>query len=453
MDLYSKLLTLAAVFTIFSTESVVNAQVSIPRAPRIKAPSIPIPKCGGTLNLEIPTVKIPTVNIPKIDKKYLRSIDPRARIWGPRPLTLQEMLPELLEEFGPCANYGLTDNYVCIYDTADYYAEWGAGLCERVDKTYGRFAMNMGLRECELVEPLPIIFFTNYEDYYNYARIHFEGYSSLRNKPVGFYSNSDNRMVVFDYTQSDRYNCEDPYAEHSLSEVTEEILTRSGGARALKTIIHEATHQVSFNRGLFKRNNRNPGWAVEGLAMLFETPVGAIEEGGWMVRDEFAFNSVRALEFLVYFGGGIDGAEYLYDLVGSDKVPLNDPRSYCASWALFTYLYRNHPQRLSAYLNHIASSNRQGYKVGDRLNEFEYYFTKDWNCLFQEIYAFVNETFKDPTAFGWGMTPVQVRSMQEELKEKEKKDDGDLPPGEDQDLSGESDSVESNDCKLDDITK
>lgn len=92
--------------------------------------------------------------------------------------------------------------------------------------------------------PLVGIVFPSQSEFLNYATrngIH------LQPGIVGYYSPLTNRLYLFEMRGS-------PEAERE----------------ALATILHEAAHQIAFNRGLHQRLSAPPLWTLEGLASIFE---------------------------------------------------------------------------------------------------------------------------------------------------------------------------------------
>ena len=70
------------------------------------------------------------------------------------------------------------------------------------------------------------------------------------------------------------------------------------------TIIHEATHQLAFNRGLQARFADVPLWVSEGIALYFETP-DLRNSRGWQTVG--AVNRVRLDRFRQYLTTGRRG--------------------------------------------------------------------------------------------------------------------------------------------------
>ncbi len=131
------------------------------------------------------------------------------------------------------------------------------------------------------------------------------------------------------------------------------MLAQPAAAPLVATIVHEATHQVSFNCGLLKRYSNLPLWFAEGLAIYFEAPDpnGA---RGW--RGIGKINHLRMATFRENLPQW--NTARLASLLADDR-RLRDPRSaidaYADAWALTYYLIRYHRQEYTAYVKELAS--------------------------------------------------------------------------------------------------
>lgn len=346
-------------------------------------------------------------------------IPPGASVVFPPGVSDEEKVAYLKLEFGNKAEHGITNNFIYIYDTTNHYALWTALLCENVNEAFEKFANAVGFKAKPVDEKMIVVIFANKDDFERYASFQIKDFTTLKNKPIGYYNHGFNRMTVFDVTQTERNKIVQE-KKRSVSEVSAEILSQKDGYQTLSVIVHEAAHQVSYNRGLFHRNGCDPLWAVEGLAMLFEAPIGTLEEGGWKVEYDFGPNLDRVKEFQHLVAKRSDGAQFLRDIVASEQIKAEIEGDYAASWALFSYLYKKFPKRLAAYLNHIAKTERKRSTPQDYVAEFESFFTNDWDRLFQEICYFVNDIENDPESFTWKPTKAELRKIKATEKKAER---------------------------------
>ncbi len=392
-------------------------QIKIPSPPKIPTiPQIPVPP-------SIP--RAPVVPDPFETKAWRRASnveEPTYREFEreelpPERESLEETIAKLLEEFGPNARYGVTEHFVFIFDSTNVFAQWVALICERVETTYEKFVQAMRIGQTDLDEPMVVLIFTNKQDYEAFAAKDFAEYASLKNKPVGFYSSGKNRVALYDLTETDKKKVDDLNRKRSLEEVSTEILSQPQGMETLSVIVHETTHMVSYNRGLFGRTGKNPQWAVEGLAMLFEAPVGEVKDGGWNATTHFEANRNRIREFQRYANTTTENP--LRRIIASETINGDVEGSYEISWALFSYLYKKYPGRLARYLRATAGTQpRPSYPVNERVAEFEACFTSDYDKLYKELRAFVDEIEKNPETFA----PTPRRENEEGEKGKTKKE-------------------------------
>ena len=310
--------------------------------------------------------------------------------------SFEEFIKKLLDEFGPDARYGVTRRFVFVYDTTDAYAYWCATLMENVATTYEAFVARSRLVEDGLYDPMVVFIFAKKEDYEAHLlKIAGSEFANEQNRPIGFYEHASNRSVFYDLTGEEQ-NRGDRTAPRSVEEVANDVLKTPDGARNISTVVHEGTHQVAFNYGLFSRQGENPSWAVEGLSMLFEAPAGEPKDGGWRVLDEkarsirFPINRQRLMEFQ-RFAAETKESQPVKKCVGLEKIRGDEPCAYPVSWAIFYYLYRNNIKVLARYLaDSAAIQPRMSYSSRERVYEFAYYFGDDWDAMWLELRAFAD---------------------------------------------------------------
>ena len=310
--------------------------------------------------------------------------------------TFEKFITKQLDDFGPDARYGATPRFIVIYDTTDAYALWCATLMENVASTYEAFVSRVRLVEDGLLDPMVVFIFAEKEKYEEFLKkTAGSEFANEAQRPVGFYEHASNRCVFFDLTGEEQ-NRADKTEKRTLEQVASDVLKQPNGDQNLSTIIHEGTHEVAFNYGLFSRQGENPSWAVEGLSMLFEAPSGEPKDGGWKVVDEkakkivFPINKRRLMEFQQYVATTTD-SQPVKKCVGLEKIRGDEPCAYPLSWAIFYYLYRNNPKVLAQYLTDSASVQpRLSYSTRERVYEFAYYFGDDWDGMFLELRAFAD---------------------------------------------------------------
>ena len=140
------------------------------------------------------------------------------------------------------------------------------------------------------------------------------------------------------------------YGRGSLHDITE-LLSTPEAEPLVATIVHEATHQISFNCGLQTRLVDNPLWMSEGLAVYFETP-DLSSSRSW---SGIGVNYARWDRFLDNLDA--DRVPPLRRLVADDELfrnPETAVDSYAQAWAWNYFLIKWRPKEYAAYLKAIA---------------------------------------------------------------------------------------------------
>lgn len=290
----------------------------------------------------------------------------------------------LLEEFGGDFSTKTTDRYIFVYDSSDGYAEWCARLFESLADGFQKYASKNGLDLPERLEPMVVVIFATQAEFVRYASKETPG----ADKIAAYYNMETNRVVLYDLSETEGTEGALTRRRRTYLE-TKEYLSRPNAAFNVATIVHEATHQISYNRGLFRRTGPFALWAVEGLAMLFETPSGKTSQGGWEYRTVFPTNE-RQLAFFREFASKTLQKDPLRDLVRQDKFMVDLQGSYATSWALFYYLHKKRPKELAKYMLEVA--NKPPYTVyspEERVADFEKYFGDDWEKLTSSLMRFI----------------------------------------------------------------
>ncbi|MBP5620658.1 MAG: DUF1570 domain-containing protein, partial [Thermoguttaceae bacterium] len=292
---------------------------------------------------------------------------------------LREEIDAFFREIGSSssARVKVSERFIFVYDVSDAYVEWLAALLNEVAKAFDKFVDKLELEVDELREPMTVAVFATREEFDAYAvKLRGPGYMNQERKPAGFYSQRLNRSIVYDHTGVEAFRTEDEstggrsYSRKRINEEARSIKARDNAESNTTTLVHEATHQLCYNYGLFSFDFRAPDWVVEGLAMTFEqtTPEAPL---GWRFRNVFPLNVNRLEAFRRYARENPDCA-ILDEILASDAFAERlDADGYAASWALFYYCYRKKPKELANYLKTIAGKKPfSRYPERERLDDF-----------------------------------------------------------------------------------
>ncbi|MBQ7110941.1 MAG: DUF1570 domain-containing protein [Thermoguttaceae bacterium] len=302
-----------------------------------------------------------------------------------------DLAERLRAEFGPGFETLATERYLFVHNVSDAYADWCARLFEKVADAFEKFAAKSKLPTAERVEPMVVVIFATQRQFFEYAARE----TPSPDKLAAYYNMQTNRVALYDLSGAESSRADDdaePERRRRTFQETKEFLSRPNAAFNVATIVHEASHQVAFNRGVFLRTGPFPFWAVEGLALVFETPNGRASQGGWNFTGSFPKNE-RLLERFRQYAATTRQRDPLRSLVAAQNI--GDARSdvegfYAASWALFYYLYKRRPNELAAYLRETAAKPPfVAYSAQDRIADFEKHFGDDWEKLTENLLRFI----------------------------------------------------------------
>jgi len=291
------------------------------------------------------------------DGRYL-SIPPadiggRQAIGGADEFSPRELGLRVLADLPPGFSVHVTKHYVFCHDTTAEYARWAAGLFERLHTAFENFWRRAGLELDGAEKPLVVVIFSNRRDYETYAT---GDLGAAADRISGYYNLLSNRVVTYDLTGSDALR-----QPGRTGRAGTDVLARPEAAGLVSTLVHEATHQLAFNRGMHRRMAPVPVWVSEGIATVFETP-DLRSTDGW--RGIGTINRVRLDRFRRGFQAG--------DL---EKIVVQDDRfrdldtaldAYAAAWALAWFLLETRREQFVDYLRTLATKPPLGSDSPDR---------------------------------------------------------------------------------------
>jgi hypothetical protein len=175
-------------------------------------------------------------------------------------------------------------------------------------------------------------------------------------------------MTMFDLSETAQYA-----GDRGARAAINQILMQLNAFKTVSTIVHEATHQIAFNRGMHQRYADCPLWFVEGLAVYFETP-DLRSARGW--RDIGGVNQLRLSDFAKY--ARRRPSDSLRTLIQNDtrcRDPSTAIDAYSEAWALTYFLIRKRPKEYVKYVKMLGE--KKPMRFGDeetRLREFQEHF-------------------------------------------------------------------------------
>jgi len=295
-------------------------------------------------------------------------------------LTREQLTEKLLAELPAGFRVHSSKNYIVCYNTTRTYAQWTSSLLERLQKAFISYWKKQGCDVKAPEQPLPVLVFADQASYAAYSR---KELGPAVGNVIGYYSLQSNRIMMYDLTGVQAFR-QQGGGRGSLHDISA-ILSQPAAEPLVATIVHEATHQISFNCGLQTRLVANPLWLSEGLAMYFETP-DLSSARSW--RGIGNVNYSRFDRFAENYDAG--RVAPLTRLVGDDEMfrhPETAADSYAQAWAWNYFLIRWRPKEYAAYLKMLKD---KPLLVEDepkkRVAEFRKHFGEDLAALEDEFY-------------------------------------------------------------------
>jgi hypothetical protein len=251
-----------------------------------------------------------------------------------------------------------TTNYNIVHNTREAYVRHVGTLFEQLHKGFFAYWKNQRWELDSPKYPLVALVFADQRDFLRYAEAEVgETAKSL----IGYYHLGTNRMTTFDV----------PNLERNIA-----------------TIIHEATHQLSYNVGLQRRFADNPMWVSEGMATFFEAP-DFNNPKGW--RTIGRVNQVNLTRWRNYLPQR--PAESLTTLLANDtrfRSPATATASYAEAWALTYFLLKTKRDEYVKYLRLLSEGRPLMDKTPrERIECFEQTFGKSLADLDQEFLTYL----------------------------------------------------------------
>jgi hypothetical protein len=264
------------------------------------------------------------------------------------PVTAEKMAERLLAELPAGFRIHTTPHYVVCYNTSREYAQWTSSLLERLYKAFTGYWKNKGLELREPEFPLAVLVFSNRQLYEQHSREDLpDGVGNI----VGFYSLRSNRVNMFDLTGAEAIRTGNS-RRGSMREINQ-MLSQPAAEPLVATIVHEATHQITFNCGLQTRYADIPLWLCEGMAVYFEAPDLASTRG-W--RGIGRINYPRLKTFHDNLQQWHEGSlERLLMDNRRFRNPQTAADAYADAWALNYYLIKYEPNAYAEYVKLLAA--------------------------------------------------------------------------------------------------
>lgn len=299
------------------------------------------------------------------------------------PLSFKAVGERLLKELPAGFRIYETKHYVIAYQNEVAFARWISGLYEsrlyRAFETFWEKKKKFKLTDPQY--PLIAIVFGSKAQYQQYVDRELGPGQTME----AYYNLQTNRIALYDLT-ADQRNPNQPLTSRNI----ERVLQNPNSTFLVATIIHEATHQLMFNRGLQTRFAESPLWLNEGIAMFFEAP-DFRSKIGWRVPGKvFELRLNRFRKYLANRPG-----DSLRTLLATDdrlRAPDSVDDAYAEAWAFNHFLFNKKSDQYVAYLEFMSKKKAL---VSDepemRIAHFERIFGESLAELDRQFLAYIGD--------------------------------------------------------------
>jgi hypothetical protein len=272
-----------------------------------------------------------------------------------------------------------TDHYVIAAATPEAWSKWTGKLLERMQIAFRSYWKNRRFELHPPAAPLPVLILSDQAQFAKMAEFDRTPASA---KGQGYFLVTANRIVLFDLTARDA-----AMPATTIAEVQRRVQQVPA---SVATVVHEATHQIAFNRGMHRRYADNPVWLTEGMAMYFEAP-DLKSRRGWSTIGKV--NRSRLFRFRGFLKGKRE-TNSIETLIRSNS-RFADAESafdaYSEAWALTYFLIQTRIRDYSRYLKVVSQKQPLQWDTPEeRLAEFISVFGRDLTKLNRELLTFTS---------------------------------------------------------------
>ncbi len=283
-----------------------------------------------------------------------------------------------------------SQHYLAMSNADNSFSELRLGNCELLYAAFFQHFRSKGFKLQEPVGKLHEVVFQSQSS--------FNDFIGTKVSPfvTGIYIFRTNRLAMYDFGTNKEFIVTKKQAEEKGQRIAappvrqrymEAINRQSDEFRKghnISTIMHEASHQLSFNCGLLNRSADTPLWLAEGLATYCE----ATKQGSWLGIGEPNPERIESLRKALAAKSGLVP---LTTMLAGDKwlSPRGEESSvlqaYGQSWALFRWLMEEKPAKLRDYLEVLAKRSTPEHRLAD----FQHAFGRDLKAVQTQYEAYV----------------------------------------------------------------
>ena len=303
------------------------------------------------------------------------------------PYTKTEMIERLQKEFPPDKGFYYLDThdpFIIVYTTSKPFANWYGNLLKKLHEQYVLHWTRLGVKLTQPEFLMVAIVLSNEERFRQYAK---QDSVPLLKEQCAYYHKSTNRIAMYD--MSGQQALREGIQRRANAADIQGFLRQPDSYNNIRSVIHEAVHQVGFNTGMHPRFTPNPIWLCESLAVFHEVP-DPKNRIGWTLGPHI--NRDR-LEQLKRYLGKPQQESPIRKMIRDDnlfKQPDTALDHYALAWGLTYYLVKKRPKELAAYLAILQEKTlNSDDDAAIRLQEFESCFGDDWKTFDKECFNFL----------------------------------------------------------------
>ncbi len=279
-----------------------------------------------------------------------------------KPYSKTLMMRRLQKEFGTNYTVSMTPSFLVVHPKGDYQT-WAKPF-EDLNIRFANYFLTRGAHIKPSRFPMVAVVLRTRREFDRMLSSYHK--SSLSPNTLGYYSPNSNRVITYD-----------PYEGKKKSWLLD-----------TDTIVHEATHQTAFNRGIHPRYGVSARWVSEGLACMFES------RG---VNNSYAFpkqidriNMGRMLPLLQMIDSG-SAKGNLERIVRDDRLfQSKTDLAYAYAWGLTFYLAETKQRAYVRFLSEDAQrENFTRYSRSDRVEQFAEAFGSDFENLEADMFNYL----------------------------------------------------------------
>ena len=271
----------------------------------------------------------------------------------------EDMISKLKREFGKRYSVSSTPSFVVVHPHGNYkkYVKPFEDLNRRFETYF--FKRGHHLEEARF--PMVAIVLNTKDEYKRMVTNHHPNMIDS----VGYYSLNSNRIITYDRTR----------------EESESFFQNN-------TLIHEATHQTAYNRGIHNRFANRSSWVVEGLANMFEAEGVYDSDINTKREDRVNRGELYWLQRAIKDGTAKGTLEKI--VRSDDLLRSNTHLAYQYAWGLTFYLAET---KSRAYIKFLADDaqrpNYSAYGSKERVERFAEAFGSDFANFEARMFKFL----------------------------------------------------------------